>query len=233
VKDGYKYSDGKIIAYDYDKFNNKCEIEMMYRDNIEELLMAENVKEYLYNYKDEVNNYINTINREINKWKEERTGRIVVSAVVTFFVSLFSILFFKPILVLMVVLLGSILGIKFGIDCNRMIKKNEKKLDGAKLLLEGIEEEIEKNKIELRRLENDDRVEKEDVKGRNYVQLDYVRELKKLRNYLELWRVVGEEEEKFLKYDKRDKMYTLLEDDYEQEDIRIMRRILNRNKRKY
>ena len=56
--DGYKYKDGKIIVFDYDKTDTVSEIERKYQDNIEELLMAENIKEYLFDYMDEVNKLI-------------------------------------------------------------------------------------------------------------------------------------------------------------------------------
>lgn len=108
-----------------------------------------------------------------------------------------------------------------------------KEIAGANLTLEGIEEELEKNKIELRRLENDDRVECENIKGRNYVQLNYVEELKRLREYLELWHVVGMDEKRLLKYVEQEKIYTKLSDNFKTEEITTLKRILSRNKKRY
>lgn len=230
--DGYRTKDGKVIVVDYDIYNTGREKEREYQDNIEELLMAENVREFLYDYRSKVKESIGKNNHEIKEWKDERSCRIIVISVVTVLVGVISAIF-KPVLLFGSILIGSILGIKFANDCTKMIRYCERKLAGEELTLEGIEEEIEKNKIELRRLVNDKRVECENIKGRNYVQLNYVQKLKELKDYLELWRVVGEGEEKLLRYDKRDKLYAKLADDFEQEDIKTMRRILNRNKRKY
>jgi len=110
------------------------------------------------------------------------------------------------------------------------VKQINKTLDGAYKTLEGIKEEIENNKVKLRRLKNDDRCEKEDIKGRNYVQLNYVQELKRLREYLELWRVLGENEKKFSKYNEQDKMYTKLDDKFRCEEITTLKRILDKKR---
>ena len=232
MKDGYKYRDGKVIVVDYDQWNTKREEERKYQDNIEELLMAENVRDYLIDYENKVNISIEKNNREIKEWKSERALRIVVMFFVTILVGMI-VGTITSILFIVSALICSVITIKLVTSCNKIIKKYEKEIAGFNLTLEGIGEELEKNKINLRKLINDDRVDCENIKGRNYVQLNYVEELKKLKDYLQLWYVVGEDEEKLLRYDKRDKLYTKLEKDFEQEDIKTLRRILNRNKRKY
>lgn len=49
MKDGYRYKDGKIIVSDYnsDNGNVRQEIEREYQDNISDVLITENVIEYL------------------------------------------------------------------------------------------------------------------------------------------------------------------------------------------
>ena len=227
--DGYKYKDGKIIVYDYDKTDTVSEIERKYQDNIEELLMAENIKEYLYDYKDEVN-------KLIDDNKSERTACIQCLAVID--VALFIIgLFVRGLfsfVIPTVAIIGSYAcgGLIFSsiIYAIKYVKQINKTLDGAYKTLDGIKEEIENNKVKLRRLKNDDRCEKEDIKGRNYVQLNYVQELKRLREYLELWRVLGENEKKFSKYNEQDKMYTKLDDKFRCEEITMLKRILDKKR---
>lgn len=230
--DGYKCRDGKVVVINYDEDNNRYEEERVYQDNIEELLMAENVEEYLLSYRDDMNTLINTKKDEIKQWKEERTCRKVVIAVVAVVLSvLFAI--FKPMSFVGVVLLASGFYGKFVSECTRIIKELESEIDGAKLTLEGIKEQLEENRVELRRLENDDRIVKEDISS-EYKQLNYVEELKKLKRYLELWYVAGMNEKKFLKYIENQELSENISDDFPNEEVRIVRRILtDRVKKRY
>jgi len=230
--DGYKCRDGKVITINYDEDNRKLEKERSYQDNIEELLMAENVEEYLISYKSNMYDLISKNENEIREWKAERNGRRLVIAFVTFFSSaIFAC--FKSIFIVGVILLACIFSKKFVSPCTKIIKELESEIDGAELTLEGIKEQIDKNKVELRRLENDVRVEKEDISS-EYKQLNYVEELKKLKEYLELWYVTGMNEKKFLEYIENEVLEENINEDFCANDVETIRRILtSRNKKRY
>ena len=98
---------------------------------------------------------------------------------------------------------------------------------------DGIEDELKKNKVKIRRLTNDVRVEKEDISS-EYKQLNYVEELKKLKEYLELWYVSGANQKKFLEYIEDDSLEDEICEDFSDTEIKTIKRILtDRSKKRY
>lgn len=175
--DGYKYKDGKAIVVDYDKDNVKTIQERKYQDNIEELLMAENVREYLSNLKVDVENNVKQSKDEISEYT---SNAVVMSLIVSAILLLLLLLLlnFTFVLGITSIVLVFFFGTIVNVNNIKNISKLTKKIKGDNLVLEGIEEQLEKNKINLRRLENDDKIEREDIKENNYIQLNYVEELK-------------------------------------------------------
>ena len=113
------------------------------------------------------------------------------------------------------------------------IKELESEIDGIELTLDGIEDELKKNKVKIRRLTNDVRVEKEDISS-EYKQLNYVEELKKLKEYLELWYVSGANQKNFLAYIEDDSLEDEICEDFSDTEIKTIKRILtDRSKKRY
>ena len=99
--------------------------------------------------------------------------------------------------------------------------------------MDGIEDELKKNKVKIRRLTNDVRVEKEDISS-EYKQLNYVEELKKLKEYLELWYVSGANQKNFLAYIEDDSLEDEICEDFSDTEIKTIKRILtDRSKKRY
>ena len=230
--DGYKCRDGKVIVVNYDEDNLVTETEREYQDNIDELLKAENMEEHLCNlvskYENEIDNYERKISRcSINIGN----GRIIIFGG-TMMGALFCVAFSSWIPVL-VGFLGSFVFSKltFISPSKKDIKKYKKEIKATELILEGIKEEQQKNQRDLRRLRNDNKVEKEDIDS-NYRQFDLI-ELSRMDDYLELWGYVGKNEDDLLWYDEQGCMYRNLEDDFTMDEIKTLRRILKRNDKRY
>lgn len=233
--DGYKFRDGKVIVVDYDENNVKTEIERKYQDNIGELLVAEVINDHLNGLKDEVIGDIHTKEESIKDCKNDMVPLIGTILYGTFGV-------------------GSLLGIgilgSFGLNtmfsfgltflgicivlCSTLvvpkvikIKNLNKEIKVLNVTLEGIEEEIKKNQKELRRLENDDKVLKEDISC-DYVQLDCEDKLEEIDNNLKLWHYVGVNEEDCLYWHKQDVLDEVLVEDkvLTLDDVKTLKRIV-------
>lgn len=134
---------------------------------------------------------------------------------------------------LLLIILGAsiILKIKQTISINKEIKNSRKAIAGTQLALEGIEEQINKNQRDLRRLINDDRKENDNIRN-GYRQFD-LSELDKIEENLELWYHVGENEEEYLRYLEKGTLEENLEDTFNQEEVKVLKKVLtNRRKKK-
>ena len=229
--DGYKCRDGKVIVVNYDENNEVTETEREYQDNIDELLRAENVEEHLNKlvsqYQIDIENYEKNISDlDINI----SCGYAIICALTFIGLLLCYLTSWIP---LLVGFSGSLIfsNVKFIIPSKRKIKRAKNEIRALEFILEGINEEQQKNQRDLRRLRNDVRVEKEDIDS-NYRQFDLV-ELSRMNDYLELWGYVGKNEEDLLWYDQQQCFYKKLDGKFRDDEIRTLRRILKRNDKRY
>ena len=230
--DGYKCRDGKVIVVNYDKADVKTETEIEYQDNIEELLMCENIEEYLNDYKHDMELKKKGRENSIENWKQETYARSVVTCVIHFVLLVLSAIF-KPILIGGICIFFWPIYKRVTKSCSEIIKELESEIDGIELTLDGIEDELKKNKVKIRRLTNDVRVEKEDISS-EYKQLNYVEELKKIKEYLELWYVSGAYQKNFLSYIEDDSLEDEICEDFSEAEIKTIKRILtDRSKKRY
>lgn len=230
--DGYKCRDGKVIVVNYNKSDVKTETEREYQDNIEELLMCENIEEYLNDYKYDMELKKKGRENSIENWKQEKYGRTAVICVIQVALMVLSAIF-KPVLLGGICIIFWFLYKKYLGVCSKKIKELESEIDGIELTLDGIEDELKKNKVKIRRLTNDVRVEKEDISS-EYKQLNYVEELKKLKEYLELWYVSGANQKNFLAYIEDDSLEDEICEDFSEAEIKTIKRILtDRSKKRY
>jgi len=230
--DGYKCRDGKVIVVNYNKCDVKTETEREYQDNIEELLMCENIEEYLNDYKYDMELKKKGRENSIENWKQEKYGRGAVICVIQVVLMVLSA-FFKPVLLGGICVTFWFLYKKYLGVCSKKIKELESEIDGIELTFDGIEDELKKNKVKIRRLTNDVRVEKEDISS-EYKQLNYVEELKKLKEYLELWYVSGANQKNFLAYIEDDSLEDEICEDFSDTEIKTIKRILtDRSKKRY
>ena len=230
--DGYKCRDGKVIVVNYNKCDVKTETEREYQDNIEELLMCENIEEYLNDYKYEMELKKKGRENSIENWKQEKYCRTAVICVIQVILMVLSAIF-KPVLLGGICIIFWFLYKKFLGVCSKEIKELESEVAGIELTLDGIEDELKKNKVKIRRLTNDVRVEKENISS-EYKQLNYVEELKKLKEYLELWYVSGANQKNFLAYIEDDSLEDEICEDFSDTEIKTIKRILtDRSKKRY
>lgn len=229
--DGYKIKDGKVIVVNYDENAAVEQEEREYQDNIEELLIAENVEEHLYSLKEkaeeDIKNYQYKITRRQSDIGDAITGIVGITAIGAFLCLL------KPWIPLLVAFFGStsFLGIKYIIPLKKEIKETRKTIAGTELSLEGIEEQIKKNQRDLRRLQSDDRKENDNIRS-GYKQFDLA-ELDEIDKYLELWYFIGENEEDCIWSQKNDWLDDYLYDrNFNSEEVKTLKRIFNRNKRR-
>ena len=229
--DGYKCRDGKVIVVNYDVNNEVIETEREYQDNIDELLRAENMEEHLnslvFKYKNDIDNYGMAI--------DDCSTNIIAGYTIIGTLTLLGLLLcmLKPWIPLLVGFFGSLAfsNIKLIIPSKRKIRKTQKEIKALEFILEGIKEEQQKNQKDLRRLRNDVRAEKEDIDS-NYRQFDSD-ELSRMDDYLELWGFAGKNEDDLLWYEKQGCFYRNLNDQFRDDEIMTIRRILKRNDKRY
>jgi len=229
--DGYKCRDGKVIVVNYDNYNNVNEEEREYQDNIDELLKAENMEEYLDNLRDKFKKDIEGNENCIGHYNVKISDGKMLIFMWTFGGA--SACLFYPWIPLIVCFFGSVIyfNLKTIIPSKKKIKECQKEIKATEFILEGIKEEQQKNQRDLRRLRNDNKVENEYIDS-NYRQFD-LKELKDVNNYLELWGYVGKNEDDLLWYDEQGCMYRKLEGEFTPDEIKTLRRILKRNDKRY
>lgn len=229
--DGYKIRDGKVIVVNYDEADNVTEEEREYRDNIEELLKAENIEEYLEKLEGEINKNINNCSYMIARQKDMIATGIFL--IIMFILLGCAISIGGSLIPVVVSFLGSLVffSLRNIIPAKREIKKLKKEISGYEVTLEEIEEQRKKNQRDLRRLRSDDRRECDNIKN-GYRQFDLV-ELEQMDKYLDLWRFIGENEELCKWAQDNDHFYsTLNQKGFYEGEIKTLKRILNRNNKR-
>jgi len=230
VIDGYKFRDGRIIVVNYDSNNNVSEEEREYQDNIEELLYAENMEEHLNKLK---NNYYEKID-EANERKKSSSENLFIMMFIDIMLTLilgFSIsVEFNSFIPLIATFFGfSLGGVLFSIPSIRKCKKAKKDIESYKLVLEGIEREIQNNQRELRRLRSDDRAEREYIDS-DYRQLD-LKELEQIDEYLDTLEYIGNNEKVFLSYMKQGLLEdTVYEGILDEKQFKSLKRVLGKKR---
>ena len=229
--DGYKCRDGRVIVINYDNDNNVTEEEREYQDNIEELLKAENIEEYLDKLKDDYEKKIRESNK---KYKSSAENISIMICSVIMFTLMFGLsvsLANSSFIPLIATFLGSsFVVLLICIPSIRNIRKTKKDISGCELALEGINEEIQKNQRELRRLRNDTRVEKEDISS-EYRQFD-LKPLEELDEYLKLWEYIGENEKFFVSRMEHGMIDKDWEDELDKSQIKALKRVLSKRNSK-
>lgn len=228
--DGYKIKDGKVIVVNYDENDTVLEEEREYQDNIEELLIAENIEEHLDNLKDKTEKDIKNNEYRITHCKNDIGDAI--TGIVGFTATGAILCLLKPWIPFLVAFLGSLsfFGIKYIIPLKKKMKNTRKEIAGQELVLEGILEQIKKNQRDLRRLRSDDQRESDNIRT-GYRQFDFT-ELEEIDKYLELWYHVGANEENYIWYQKNDWLDEYLGDTFNQEEVKTLKRIFNRNNKR-
>lgn len=228
--DGYKFRDGRIIVVNYDSNNNVSEEEREYQDNIEELLYAENMEEHLNKLK---NNYYEKID-EANERKKSSSENLFIIIAVCLICTIIFGLSFSVVLLSFILLIATFFGFSLGgvllsISSIRNCMKSKKDIKGYKLVLEGIEREIQNNQRELRRLRSDDRVEKEYIDS-EYRQLD-LKELEQIDEYLDTLEYIGNNEKIFLSYMKQGLLEdTVYEGILDEKQFKSLKRVLGKKR---
>lgn len=238
MKDGYRYIDGKIEITDYSD-NGTRELEHRhYQDNIEEILITENTIEELQKRKDETKKDIEENINEIS----ERKGLIPATWVCILAITL---VFGGSISVILNLLLAinnwstiicsfiiiSIIFNKIVISpLKEEIKELTRDLNGNKLTLQAIKEELGKNKEMLKVLKaNMTRDREDEIKNdSSYRQLSYVEKLEQLNKELDLYYCVGFYENEMIENYKNDTLDALEENGFEKEQIKTLKRILEK-----
>lgn len=228
--DGYKFRDGRIIVVNYDSNNNVSEEEREYQDNIEELLYAENMEEHLNKLK---NNYYEKID-EVNERKKSLSENLFIMIVVCLICTIIFGLSFSVVLLSFIPLIGTFLGLSLigsltNISSFKKYNRANKEIKGYKLVLEGIEREIQNNQRELRRLRSDDRAEKEYIDS-EYKQLD-LKELEQIDEYLDTLEYIGNNEKVFLSYMKQGLLEdTVYEGILDEKQFKSLKRVLGKKR---
>jgi len=228
--DGYKIKDGRVIVINYDKNNGIEETEREYQDNIEELLIAENIEDYLNDLKMKAEEDIKAYENKIKKCKDKNSenNSIFISGIVS---SCFVYFLFDRFINLLVIL-SLMIGLKLmqSIPIKRKIKEYRKAIVGTEFVLEGISNQIDRNQRDLRRLRNDNRCECENIRN-CYKQFDLT-EFNVIEDNLELWYRVGEEEVKYLNLLEKGTIEENLKDRFEYEDVKALKRVLMNRRKK-
>jgi len=229
--DGYKCRDGKVVVINYDNNNNVNEEEREYQDNIEELLKAENIEEYLDKLKDD---YDKKIKESKKKYKSSSESIIIMICIVIMFTLIFGLslsLSLTSFIPLIVTFLGSSLAsLLICIPSIRNMVRSRKEIRGSELSLEGINEEIQKNQRDLRRLRNDNKVEKEYIDS-DYRQFD-LKPLEEMEEYLKLWEYIGENEKYYVSRMKRGMIDKDWEEELDKPQLKALKRVLSKRNSK-
>lgn len=236
MKDGkIIYLDGKVLVNDFKKDSkNPVELkEYEYQDNIKELIKEENIVEELENLKNELSNKIIKRNNTINHYSSMKKMllRIFVITAIIGSILLSGFAFANDSFNLISsILRGSVAGTSIPLFvCGFLILSsyNEKRYaskekTGFELQLEEIEKELVKNKEILNQLQNNKSKENEQEamnKKTDNIHNIHLEEYRKIRHKLWIYRELGENEDKFLKYYKNGTLEENLDETYEPEEI--------------
>lgn len=226
MKDGYRYKDGKIIVSDYKSYNGNVrqEVEREYKDNIKEILIAENMIEYFTGEKEKINE---EISEQLNSIFAKEMA-MIVKAIAAIFLNSCLAGFLSAIIILCLHLGGvlpmfssaNILNLAL-IICSSItvvlyinkvviptkidIKNLKKELSTSKFALDKIVNEIIKQKALVEKLNDDKSKDNEEsfvynseYKWNNdYIRLDYVDKIHEVSS--NIWNNVAEEEDKLEK----------------------------------
>lgn len=234
MNDGYKYKNGKVIVSEYnaDNANVREEKEREYQDNIEEILIAENMIEYFKELRKEVKEDIDRKKSSINAEKISMYICAIpaifanacigggISATLKFCLNLGGLL--------SMISLDNIEQIAFLISTsgtvvyyiNRIIKPTmeniqslKKQINISEFTLKTINDEIEKQKELVKKLNRDKRKDNEqslvyDSQYKwtsDYIRLDYVDQIDNIEE--NIWGLVDVEEER-IKQEQSSKVLT-------------------------
>lgn len=237
MKDGYRYQDGKVIVSDYSSDKIRTEEKREYQDNIDEILITENIVEYLDDLEDDMMEDVEEIGNKIDVCYLEIIGNVIGMISLFIVLGIFLNLVISNSIISIIIsslLSGGYYGLKKISPILKKLDEYKKDKNGLDLKLKGIEEEIIENEAKLVILEIDDKRDKEEeVKNNNeYKQLDYVDKLQEVEDYLDLWYQAGKNEEEYLEYLDQGILDEELGKIFEQEDRTVLKRVLTNKKNK-
>lgn len=220
----YTYLDGKVIIEDE---NGKKKV-VEYNNHLDEILVQENIIESLENELIEVNNDIERC-QKLDKTNKNVTifsaiSYALIPIIMQFLLKLLlgenaidimvstepmMLPFIKGFITSITILSGSF----FTIASYNAFKKNRKNINGQKSKRKVLEETIQQEKKELEQLHQTS--QQQQLTHQFFEkEVDYLKELKRLRSYLNLYYDCGYNREKYIKYLQADKLYDKLEKYY-------------------
>ena len=227
MKEKYNYAFGDVTVYDH----IKGEISYKYQDNIDEILKVENIIEYLLNSSCTLKAHTISLEKNIKKYNNilKSIDRLwnILSVINIFFIPISAI-----VSLIIFILLSSSLFLSH-IIIGRTNNILEKSLNGHKLELEIINDELIKNREKLNLLYQDkaktSEKQKEFVKKVNIVE--YKEELEKLKEYLQRYFEIGKKLNKYENYHKKNTFDEKVGNDLNESEIKLVKRYLNNNKK--
>ena len=228
----YTYLDGKVIIEDE---NGKKKI-VEYTNHLDEILVQENLIESLENELVEVDRDIER-SKKLNKTNKNVTIFSAVSfalipVIMQFLLKMLLgenaseiMLSTEPMMLPFIkgfiISISGISGSFFTISSYNSYKKNKKNINGQKSKKKVLEETIQQEKKELEQLQQTS--QKQQLTHHFFEkEVDYIKELRRLRSYLNLYYDCGYNREKYIKYLQEGKLYKKLDKYYTVRGIDLM-----------
>lgn len=236
MKESYIYKDGNVIITDVKEniFTDdvlKKEIRP-YQDNIDEILIKENIIEYLNNLKNDINFDIESDQYYVNEGKTILKVCIPIAIAVTIVIGIILNMMLNNILlsgILSLLVTPGVFGKILIYDPIKVIQKSKKSIKIHEVELQEIEKELEKVLKEIQELEqNKEKFKEEELKNKGSCKiLNYKEKLKELREYLAMISFYEMCKEQLTIYDEQGILEEKLKDELNSSQMKTLRRIIN------
>ena len=240
----YLYINGKCVIYDENgtiKDNDGKILTKEYTDKLDEILIQENIIEALEDELDETNKLINKNKKSI---KGDKSSMWICTGMLCSFPFLFQKLlpymlteesllqlmsdsFARTLIQGLMLSLTTIFGGGFVLGINNSYKEKKRKLKGNETKKDAIEKSLEKEKEKLNELERTKQkttIDKKELENDMCSKrINYLHELRKLRDNLRVYYACGYNEKKYRKYLEQGRINKKLKKYYTEEEIQMIK----------
>lgn len=229
MKESYTYSNGNVLIRNINKYGLQEIHKMEYQDNIGKILETENIIEELENNKISLNDSIQLKKKDISRNRRNNFICILSSVCAVIITSIIAVCY-NPIIMAtgMHICVGLLSGIAvtslsfpFVYNNLKLNKQLKKEINGNKLMLSKVIEQLNIETALLIKLKTDKRRQKEDniKKTDKPIKVNYLNSLKQLKKYLALYLEIGSKKNEFKRYYKNDTLEEELSCNFTESEI--------------